>query len=295
MATASTARSMPRVATRGVLLAVVVVLSAMVALALLVEALTSGEGGTVYLAEIQPSVGRPGSAPSLVVVGYGSASVPAERARVQLLFISGDGFYGGPGGHVPTAGATPGAAEQEAAAPIMAALLGAGIPETAIEVVTSGTFTARYYGGSGSQIFRIDLDLANPDHAVLTAAIDLAAQAALENGLYLFQTGAVYGVADCGPLRTEAWDAAVADARSRAAVQAARLGVELGDLLVSQEVVGDSPVGQERTGGCTPIAGPSGELGPGSATVTLPPFDPVAPPLATVNAQVSLAFEIVRG
>ena len=294
MATASTARSMPRVATRGVLLAVVVVLSAMVALALLVEALTSGEGGTVYLAEIQPSVGQPGSVPSLVVVGYGSASVPAEKATVQLLFMSGDGYYGGPGGPVPTPGATPGAAEHVAAAPIVATLLGSGIPETGIEVVTSGTFTTMYYGGLGSQVFRIDLELANPDHGVLTAAIDMAAQTAVENGYFLFQTGAAYGVADCSPLRTEAWEAAVADARVRAEAQAARLGVELGDLLVSQEVVGDSPVGQERTGGCTPIRAPSGDLGPGSVTVTLPPFDPVAPPVAAVNAQVSLAFEIVR-
>ena len=81
MASASMTRSLPRWATRQLLLAIVVVAAAMVGLALLAEAM-SGGGGTVYLAQIEPG-GATSSVPSLVAVGYGEAAPGQAEPEVS--------------------------------------------------------------------------------------------------------------------------------------------------------------------------------------------------------------------
>ena len=303
MATAATARSMPRFATRGVLLAVVVVLFAMVALALLAEALTNGDGGTVYLAEIQPGSAMPGSVPSLVVVGYGKASIEAETAEIQLLVSNEETGYPGGSFDAPTPGATPGDAEREAAAPIVAAIVGAGAPQDAVRVVTNRMFRSRF-GPPGARVFRIDVTLAGPDREQVAAVVDAAEVGAVDAGFRITGVGVGYGVADCAALRSQSWDAAVDDARTRASAQADALGLTLGELLVAQETaVGDAAnllAAPSATFGCAPAGSDAiSELtsllyGSSGVAVSVPPFDPTRPATVEAFAQVSLAFEVVR-
>ena len=294
MAKEAVGRSLQRLVARQILLAVVVIALAMVGLALLAEVL-SNDGGTVYLAEIQPAAGTAG-VPSLVAVGYGQASSPAETARVQLLVsLGGDESFGNPS-FAPTAEATPGAAQRQAAEPVVDAIVATGVTAEAVEVVTSPAFSSGIFG-PGTPTFRIDVTLQNPNLEAIARLVDAAGQEAAANGLILVQVGAGYGVADCGPLRSAAWQAAVADARTRATARAEVLDVELGDLLVSQETAAAAPglLGiQTPPGACVPIQEQATLFSAGTTTITVPPFDPTAEPIATAFAQVSLAFEIVR-
>lgn len=301
MATASTARSGPRFATRGVLLAVVVVLFAMVALALLTEVLTSGNGGTIYLAEIQPGA-QTATGPSLLAVGYGKATAAAETAEIQLFFSSDESGFSGSVTE-PTPGATPGDPEREAAAPIVAAVVGTGVPEDSVRVVTNRMFRSRF-GPPGSMAFRVDVSLVNPNLETVTRLIDAAEVAGFEQRLRLSRVGVGYGIAECGPLRAQAWDLAVADARARAEEQAAKLGVVLGDLIFAQDAaVGDAVDLLEMPStvvGCAPSRADAFDAlaplftGSGIVETTVPAFDPTQPAEVVAFTQVSLAFEVVR-
>ena len=294
MAKEAVGRSVPRLVARQVLLAVVVIALAMVGLALLAEVLSDG-GGTVYLAEIQPAAGTAG-VPGLVAVGYGQASAPAETAQVQLVVsLGGDESFGNVS-FAPTAGATPGAAERQAAAPVVDAIVATGVPAEAVQVVTSAAFGSEFFG-PGTPTFRIDVTLQTPSLEAIARLVDAAGQTARANGLLLLQVGAGYAVADCAQLRSAAWQAAVADARSRATAQAELLEVELGDLLVSQETAAGAPglLGIETPpGACSPVQQQAAFFNAGTITITVPPFDPTAEPVSTAYSQVSLAFEIVR-
>lgn len=294
MAQEAVGRSLQRLVARQVLLAIVVVALAMVGLALLAELLSDG-GGTVYLAEIQPAAGTAG-VPSLVAVGYGRASAPAETAQVQVVLGIDNESFGG-ASFSPTPAATPGAAERGAAAPVVDAIVATGVPEVAVRVVTSPALGPRIFDGD-VETFRIDVTLDAPSLEAIVGLIDAAGQAAAANDLIFWQAGVGYAVADCGPLRSAAWQAAVDDARARATAQAELLGVELGDLLVSQELAtGGAPevLGiQTPPGACSPVQQQGDLFNVGTVTITVPPFDPTAEPVATAYAQVNLAFEIVR-
>lgn len=289
-------RSLSRFATRQVVLAVLVVVFAMGALALLAEALNSG-GGTVYLAEIQSSSRAPGSAPSLVAIGYGSATAPADTGSMQFLLSNSDGFGGGGPYMQPTPGATHGAAEREAAAPLVEAIVAAGIPREAIRVVTSAAYGMSDYGMPMGMTFRIDVEIGAPDLESVNSIVDTVAQIAEEHGVHLVTVGAGYRVNDCAALRAQAWETAVTDARARASSQAALLEVELGDLLLSQE----TPIDRDRLDGasitasvCSDGQTSSGRFGYQSASPSLPLFDPTGAPTVFADVQVSLAFEIIR-
>lgn len=293
-------RSLSRFATRQVVLAVIVVIFAMAALAMLAEALNGG-GGTVYLAEIQPSSGGAAGVPSLVVSGYGSASAQAEYATLQFQFSNFDNGYMGTYNNSTTddSPATPVAVEVEASNPIIDAMVSAGAPKDGVALVVSESFVANPYGAPDAIGFRLDVILPSPTLETVLAIVNAAGQTGSEGGYRMVQSGVAYGLADCGPLRTAAWEAAVADARARAAEQAAMLGVETGDLVFSNEtILGDARALVEssaRNGGCS-ASNEATQLeiyGQGSASISVPPFDPVAPPETRAYAQVTLGFEIM--
>lgn len=292
-------RSLSRFATRQVILAIIVVVFAMAALAMLAEALNSG-GGTVYLAEIQPSTGGGASVPSLAVVGYGSASAPAEYATIQFLFSNQENFYGGPinnSGSGDDSGATPEPVEEQASTPIVDAMVAAGAPEDGVSLVVSQSFTSSRYGPPDALWFRLDIVLPAPELEVVTAIVNAAGRAGAADGFRMVQSGVAYGVADCSPLRSAAWENAVADARARAVTQADLLGVEIGDLLVSNETaVGSAQAvvdASARNGSCA--AGDetlANILAQGPSDLSVPAFDPTAPAETSAYAHVTLAFEI---
>lgn len=293
MQAGSVVRTFSRFATRQVLLAIIAVAAAMVALALLAEAMNGG-GGAVYLAQIDADQ-QPGGVPSLVAVGYGTATVPAETALLQLLVSNGVQFDGG---YVPPAepGATPGAREQEAANPIVEAIAESGVPRDSIHVVISSAFGVSPYGNPEAVTFRIDITLREPDLETLNATVNAAAQAARQDGYSLAAVGALYGVTDCGAVQSQAWEAAVANARASAEHQAEILNVKLGDLLASHEALAE-PVPAtgmaEISGACTNTDAAEAMNPYLEIELTTPRFEPNRDPVAFASARVSLAFEII--
>lgn len=297
--TAPTLRGLSRFATLRVAMAVVIVLGAMAGLALLAEAMNGG-GGTVYLADLRQAGNGTAGVPSLSVVGLGQATVPAERAAIQLMFtVDPNQFNNGPMGQFQGEG-TPAAssAAEEAALPIVAAVTAAGAPADAVSVVTSGAFGSEFFpGGPGAITFRVDVVLIDPQLEDVAAIIDAAQVAGWEANLVLSPVGVAYGVADCAPLRAAAWEAAVADAETRAAAQSERLRVRLGSVVAASEAASDDAdallAAESRSGACLAESSPFVSLfGINMGNVTLPPFDPTKPAEAVAVASVTVSYAI---
>jgi uncharacterized protein YggE len=279
---------------RQVLLGVVVVLAAVVAFALLTEALSDGSGGTVYLAQVQAPGAGPGTVgePSLAVTGWGRASAPADSAALQFLVVFGEGFVDGVS--APDPEATPGAAEREAMNPIVSALIGAGVPAERIVVTSSPALGSLNFGPGGPTGVRVDVALDRPNLERLNALIGVAGQAARGEGLTLQEVGVAYAVADCAAVADRAWQLAVEDGRARAARQAVQLGVDLGEVLLASEIP-DAAARTVRTdgGGCATVdTGRDNAFGSTAVGITVPPFDPTAPAEVEVVARVTVAFAI---
>jgi len=293
-------QSVSRFATRQIAFAVIIVIFAMGALALLAEALNSG-GGTVYLAEIQPSSGGSAAGPSLVVAGYGSASVPAEFATMQLLITTIENGYGGPfpsSTSEDDATATPVSVEERVSGPIVDAMIAAGAPADGITLIASESFMASPYGNPDAVGFRLDVIIPTPDLATVAAVLNAAGQAASDDGYRMVQSGVAYGISDCGPLRQTAWENALADARRQATIQADLLGIEIGDLLYSNETARSDPqaaMDASTAFGRCAVAGVSTAFdlyGQITTGVSVPRFDPTTEPVATAYTSLTLGFEI---
>ncbi len=192
----------------------------------------------------------PAPSSTVSVVGYGEASTPAESAIIQLT-VSGDP-YGPP--PVPRPGATPGAEEREAIQPIIAALVDAGLHEEEIEILV-GPFVGETFSAYGPALAVLRFSLESPDLARISELVDAATSGAADEGLTI---GGLYEVADCEALEREARDSATAHARANADVQAELLGVEIGEVIGSQDIPAEivsSPVYYEAIPadqGCSP-------------------------------------------
>lgn len=278
-----------RIPVRPILLAIVVVGLAMAGLALLAEAMSSN-GGTVYLANINSGSKGPVVQPNIEVVGYGIASVPAERAVVQLLIVRDVPFGDEPRSTAST-GTPVSGQDRGSLTPVIDALMTAGVNERDVLVLTSPSLISVCNNYSRCSSARIDVAVARPTLDRLNAIVNAAGAEAVRDGMTVQDVGVGYSVADCTTLTRKARELAAADGRKRAADQADVLGVSLGKLLVSSELAPTSP--RDATG--CPIGQPG--LGdswwtPGSVGLTVPPFNPSAPAEATVTVQVSLAYAI---
>jgi uncharacterized protein YggE len=279
---------------RNLLLAIVVLLMAMVGLALLTDALTNGSG-TVYLANITaPQRGTNLTAPSIVVTGSGQAIAPADRARVQLLVTGSDPYYGS-GRRQPTPIATTESGEPDRVSPIVDALRTQKVNEDVIAVYNSPAFARGYCYSPDGDCFstRIDFTIAKPDIDQLNRVVNAAGDAATGSGLSIDFVGVAYETDDCAALQEKARQLATTDARQRAASQAANLGVDLGDLLMSSE---SAMPGQQDSGGCA-VPSPSNNQ-PGSSVAalggTVPSFDPARPAQAVAEVQITLTYAIPK-
>lgn len=235
--------------------------------------------------------------PGITTIGYGEASAPAESARLQFLIIDQDSFYGGPP-QAPAVEATPGAEARATVAPIAAAI---EANETVESVAVVIPLVTSAFGGP-VPVARIEVAVTSPDQDSLTALVSDATQAAAAERLMIGYVGARFEVADCQGLEQEARQAAVDDARSRAEIQAAVLGVEAGEVVASSDLDLSSglvpgyygaPVGSG--GGCDPdvAAERSGDSYPG---ITMPAFDPTSDSgVVEVYRQVRVTFAIIGG
>lgn len=226
--------------------------------------------------------------PLVTVVGYGEASVPAETAQIQLT-VSGNN-YGPP--PVPRPGGTPGAEERESVAPIVAALVDAGIDEEQIDVLV-GPFIGGAFAFNGPAIAVLRFSIESPDLARIRELVDAASVGAADEGLLIGPVGALYEVADCAPLERDAREAAIADARANAEVQAELLGVTTGNVVGSRDIPVDLGMASIQYGevpadqGCSPLVDVA-------LSTNLVPIDPTVEPMVTVRMQVEVSFEITE-
>lgn len=277
----------PRHSLRPFLAGAVVVALAVAGLALLSEAFANG-GKTVYLANIAPGGKNLPTQPSIVVTGTGGATAPAARALVQLLIVRAAPFSASFASDMPGPTDAAGAVSM---APVIDAIVAAGVDQAAIKVVSSPSLISVCSNSAKCSSARVDVTIERPSLDRLNAIINAAGEAAGKQGLTVQDVGAGYGVADCRPLHEQARAAAAADARARAEAQAKVLGVGLGALVVSSETAPDTP---DEANGCAPFRNdrPGSWWTPGSVGLTVPSFDPEAPPQVAVALQVTLAFAI---
>lgn len=180
----------------------------------------------------------------ITVQGYGSATTDPDSAIVEFYFNrSGGGVEPQPApdtgsGSSGSSGAIEPAARDAAAAgaaqvaqiseadlqPVIDAIVAAGIPREDIEFIGQTYFDAYYATAT------LRADVANIDNV---DSVVQAAQGAAANlgDIFLSSTNISYTVDDCAALEKAAMDAAVADAKERAAAFAASLGVGLGEVV----------------------------------------------------------------
>ena len=230
-------------------------------------------------------------APSgLTVTGFGEASAPADTATVEVVI--GAPNFGPP--QAPSPGATPGAQEREAVAPAVDALVDAGIPEDAIEVIV-GPFLNNVptYGGPAQALLRFDVS--DPSAERISELINAATVGAADERLTINGVGVRYEVADCAALERQAREAAIADARTEAETLASLLGVTPGALLAVDDVSYD-PTAVALLGGLLPMSGCSPVDGegfpPGAFVSSALTFDPTQEAVVTVYAQVEMTFAV---
>ena len=208
-----------------------------------------GGGGLSLAPQLQGQAG-------LTVQGYGSATAPADAAKVQfsVSLISSDGSYpyypkpAVPEVQTSDSGASPGEAEplvipptstalpeltDADLAPLIDAIKAQGVSDADIEVIIYPT--GGYYSPYGSGGARVTVTLDNPADRV-GPLVDAGTQAVNESGtLSLQNTSVLYMVDDCSVLLREARRAAVEDGRDSGEGLAEALGVSLGDLLAASE------------------------------------------------------------
>ncbi|MEA2595914.1 MAG: hypothetical protein QOF01_2383 [Thermomicrobiales bacterium] len=295
MRTAPVVKPTTRIPVRSILLALVVVVLAMAGLALLAEAMSNG-GGTVYLANISSGSKGNVAQPNIEVVGYGVAYAPAERAVVQVLVVRDVAFGDEPQPTPNSSGATtpePGQG-RGSLTPVIDALMAVGVDEEDVFVLTSPSLISVCNNYNRCSSSRVDVTVEQPTLDQLNAIVNAIGAEAAQSGMTVQDVGVGYSVADCNPLTRKARELATADAQKRASEQAEVLGVSLGKLLVSSELAPTSP--RDATG-CTILQTSFGDSWwtAGSSGLTVPAFNPSAPPEAAVTVQVALAYAIADG
>ncbi len=232
------------------------------------------------------------ASPGITTTGYGEASAPAESASLEFLIIDEQSFYGGPPQAAPVE-ATPGAIARETVAPITDAIEATGLAES-VEVVVP--VVRELY--NQAPLARIEVTVANPDLDGLANLVTEVTRAAAGDRLLLGYVGARFETSDCATLERGAREAALAEAQTRAGIQAELLGVGLGDVVASVDVDATAGVanlyGAQPTSAsnCDPMgsATSGGDFGSGGS---LPRFDPTSNSgEVEVYRQVQVTFAI---
>lgn len=227
----------------------------------------------------------PVSAPvgTITVTGEGTASVPAEQALVVITLGVDGGKYYDPMTGMPNADATATAIDSLA---VVDAMVAYGIPADAIEV-SQTPFTGEWGPMPMPQPLLILVTVQNPTVDGLTGLLDVVRQAASADGVFVNQFGVMYMVADCRPLRQEARQSAVADARTEAEDQAAAMDTTVGDVVASRDVV-PIMMGAYQPNSCNSTIG----MKHSDAMYMGAGFDPRLPAEVSVTIAVEVSFDI---
>ncbi len=226
-----------------------------------------------------------GTVPSIAVIGFGEAEVPADTANLQFFLSLNDPFTGPPAR--PRPGVEPGSEEREAVAPVVDLIVSNGVNQEDVRITTSLALTGPYGPSSSSAVF-VEFPVAEPTQDELNQLVDAVGQEASDQGLFLTQVGVAYEVTDCAPVRRAARESAVEDARAQAQVQAEILGVDLGEVIVSSDIP-VTALSPYPGNSCEPVA-PSPIVG----GFTVAAFDPTAEPVVEIYRQVMVTFAITE-
>lgn len=248
-------------------------------------------GSMVTFTPLVAAQTAPPSLPGITVLGSGRASAPAETATVVLML--GPAYYYEPKPVEPGAPSmTPEMTTEEAIAPVIDALIAAGVPEEDIRLL-SNPYSGEYSPEGTMRSATIAFDLDAPTADGISTILDAAIPVAVEQGYFVNMVGTRYGVADCAPLERQARQSAIDDARAKAELQAELIGVGLGDVVASQDELYGSPMygGEMPTASCADLDAPI------SITTmwNVLPFDPAIEPQVTIQAHVRLTFGIADG
>ena len=221
------------------------------------------------------------------MTGYGSASAPADQARIIVALSETN--YGPPTGLQP--GSTPGASERRVATPAVNALVQAGIDETSIDVIVGSSIESLGgYGGPASALLRFTIDDLTPER--ISELIDAATVGAADERLTLGNVSVQYTIEDCASLLRQARENALSDAQARASAQAELMDVSLGSITGSQDVRTDPDAmifgGPMLLSSCAPGAEVSNRYAP----FNLPTFDPTASSDVFVSMSIDVSFDI---
>jgi uncharacterized protein YggE len=245
-----------------------------------------------------------GSAAGITVQGYGSATVPADTARVQFSVGKSGDVYPEPlpadtravpegGVESETAPSTPPEIDvtpspptpmtEADLQPLVDAIKAQGVSDADIEIFIYPVDSYYSYYGPGSAL--VTVTLSNPSDRV-GSLVNAGTQAVNDSGtLYLQNVSVLYTVDDCSALLGEARRAAVEDGRDNGGGLAQALGVKLGGVVAAAEYA-YSPFGVSP---CDPAFDtyypqPYGYEGIG--------YDPAMPAEVQIVVNVTLTFAI---
>ena len=245
-------------------------------------------GSLLFASPLAAAQNLPQPVAGISVMGSGRASAPAETATIVLMLGAGYS-YEEPQLMEPETSSTPPMTAEEMIAPVLKALVDAGVPEADIEILANPY--AGGYGPDGSPMaVSLRFELQDPTVDGISALLDPAVVAARDAGLFINMAGVIYGVADCAALQREARTAAIADARDKATMQAELLEVTAGEVIASRDDLSTSMM----YGGYTPINTctlPSSDS-PMASLYSAAPFDPGLPAEVTVVINVEITFGI---
>ena len=179
----------------------------------------------------------------LMVQGQGTASAPAEAARIEFQFTNSYSAFGEVVEGDSSSSETPGSTTspelepitQATLKPVVDALVANGIPASAIEVNTSpsnsSTFSFPFPFPTSSGTAQILVSLDTPTRERVQEIVTVASDPkTLGEDVTIQAVNVSYTVSDCQSIEKAAYVAAVNDARNRARALSEALGVTIAEI-----------------------------------------------------------------
>jgi uncharacterized protein YggE len=213
------------------------------------------------------------AAPGVTVVGLGEATAQPDKATVYLSI--------GPE-YQMSSGEALEIIPIEDVQPVLDAIKANGVAEADIKV---DRLTASMYSGESGAAIWFPWDKPAEVEGLLDAVQEAASGV---RGLTVQAVNVQFGLEDCPSVEKEAWEEALADARSRAEMVVELAGGSVGDLAgISEAVAPVSLYGSPMVGGCAALETPMLGMGYSFNSATLD-----TPSEVTVSVAVYATFEM---
>jgi hypothetical protein len=251
-------------------------------------------GLVAILVSAGPTLSQVSAPPQgITVLGRGEASAPADTTTFRMT-LSNPLF-----GAMPVEGwqpfTTPEAGDAGQAGSVVDSLVGIGIPEADITVVTPPYLGNNQFGPYGPALSLIEFTITDPDANRIKEIVDAANAGAGESQLMVGDVLLVHTISDCDALYYQAVTAAFDDARDRATRQADALGLTVGDVTASRDsgllLSPDPSSGLAANGTCTYIPANAITFGPYGPT----PYNILSDPEVRLTVGLEVTFEIEDG